>query len=322
MKRWPVCQHLECPHRRRDPTFRHPWGRLKQVELRHLQYLLAVVQERQITRAAHRIGIEQSPLSRALKDLEQEIGAPLLERTKPQLRTTPAGEALAEFARRILKEVEQAKAAARNAASGLRLQLRIGVAQIIAQPRLARLLARSRAEESQVAFHVNDSSAQELLTNLDEGLIDVALAPFAPTKGTLRSERLWSAPLAAILPPEHRLTRQRQIALQGLLSERLVLCHPEIAVVLSQVPEAHAWAADRARSLPVATLPTLLEMVAAGFGVGLTLAPQVETLRRIDITIRPFAADEPTVTTYALRRPGAPSELMTRFIARAHALAG
>lgn len=292
------------------------------MELRHLQYLLTVLQERQITRAAHRIGIEQSPLSRVLKELEKEIGAPLIERTKPQLRTTLAGEALAEHARRILKEVEHAKAAARNAASGLRFQLRIGVAQSIAQPRLARLLARSRAEEPQVAFHVSDSPAQELLTSLEEGLIEVALAPLTPIKGTLRSDRLWSTPLAAILPPEHRLTRLRQITLQGLLSERLVLCHPELGVALSQVPEAHAWAADRMRSLPVATLPTLLEMVAAGFGVGLTLAPQVETFRRIDITIRRFAADELTVATYALRQPGTPSELTARFIARAHALAG
>lgn len=170
------------------------------MELRHLQYLLAVVQERQITRAAHRIGIEQSPLSRIIRDLESEIGAPLLERTKPHLQTPPAGEALVEHARRILKEVEQAKAAARNAASGLNLQLRIGVAQSIAQPRLARLLARSRAEESSAAFQVSDSSAQELLTNMEEGLIDVALAPFAPITGELHSERVWSTSLAAILP--------------------------------------------------------------------------------------------------------------------------
>jgi DNA-binding transcriptional LysR family regulator len=284
--------------------------------------LLAVVKEGQITRAAHRVGIEQSPLSRAINDLEKEMGAPLVERTKPRLQTTPAGQALAEYARRILKEVEQAKAAARDAASGFRFQLRIGVAQSIAQPRLGRLLARSRAEESKAAFHVSDASAQELLTALEERLVDVVLAPFAPITTRLHSEPLWSTPLAAILPLEHRLTRLRQIAFHDLCSERLVLCHPELAATLGQVPEAHAWASDSTRSLPVGTLPTLIEMAAAGFGVGLTLAPQVETLRRIDVTIRPFAADEPTATTYVLRQPGAPSELMTRFIARAHALAG
>ena len=124
------------------------------------------------------------------------------------------------------------------------------------------------------------------------------------------------------MPLEHRLTRLRQITFHDLSSERLVLCHPELAAALGQVPEVQAWASDSTRSLPVGTLPTLLEMVAAGFGVGLTLAPQVETLRRIDVSIGPFAADEPTATTYVLRQPGAPSELMTRFIARAHALAG
>ena len=183
-------------------------------------------------------------------------------------------------------------------------------------------MARSRAEESKAAFHVSDSSAQELLTALEERFVDVVLAPFAPINGRLHPERLWSTPLAAILPPEHRLTRLRQIAFHDLSSERLVLCHPELAVALSQVPEVHAWASDSTRSLPVAALSTLLEMVAAGFGVGLTLAPQVETLRRIDITIRPFAADEPTASTSALRLLGAHSDLMTRFIARAHALAG
>lgn len=124
------------------------------------------------------------------------------------------------------------------------------------------------------------------------------------------------------LAAEHRLTRPHEAALQSLLREPVVLCHPDLPIALSQVPEARDWTADPSRCLPVATLPTLLEMVAAGFGVGLTLGPQVETLRRIDIAIRPFAADEPTIKTYALRLPGTPSELMARFIARAVALAG
>jgi DNA-binding transcriptional LysR family regulator len=290
------------------------------MELRHLQYLLAVIREGQITRAAHRIGIEQSPLSRAINDLEKEIGARLFERTKPRLQTTPAGEALAEHARRILQELDQAKAAARNAASGQRFQLRIGVAQSIAQPRLARLLARSRVEDAKVAFHVTDASAQELLTTLEERLIDVALAPFAPPKGNLRSERLWSTPITTILPPEHRLARMREIPLQSFLSERLVLCHPELALALNHVPEVHSWAVDRTRSLPVGSLPTLLEMVAAGFGVGLTLAPQVEALKRIDIAVRSIADGGPQVTTYAVVQPGTTSEVLTRFLARAHEL--
>jgi DNA-binding transcriptional LysR family regulator len=290
------------------------------MELRHLQYLLAVVKEGQITRAAHRIGIEQSPLSRAIGDLEKEIGAPLLKRTKPHLQITPAGQALAEHARRILKEVEQAKAAARNAASGQLFQLRIGIAQSIAQPRLARLLASSRVEDPTASFHVSDSSVEELLTSLDDALIDVVLAPFAPNKGKVRSERLWRTPLAAILPPTHRLTRSRQIPLQSILSEPVILCHPEVVLGLAQVPEVHAWTADRTRCLPVASLPTLLEMTAAAFGVGLTLAPPVETLRRIDIGVRPLSAEAPQIATYAIVQSGASSELLNRFLSRAHGL--
>ena len=67
------------------------------MELRHLHYLFAVVKEGQITRAAHRVGVEP-PLSRAINDLEKEIGAPLVERTRARLQTTPAGQTLADHA--------------------------------------------------------------------------------------------------------------------------------------------------------------------------------------------------------------------------------
>ena len=96
------------------------------LELRHLRYFVAVAEERNFSRAAERLHMAQSPLSAAIRQLEQEIGAKLLSRGSRGVTTTPAGAVLLERARRLLEGVDGAVTATRRAADGELGALRIG----------------------------------------------------------------------------------------------------------------------------------------------------------------------------------------------------
>src|SRR5437868_14805552 len=89
-----------------------------QVELRHLRYFVAVAEELHFGRASTRLGIAQPPLSQQIRQLEQELGAVLFNRTKRRLELTPAGRAFLEHTRQILPETDRAKRVARRAGRG------------------------------------------------------------------------------------------------------------------------------------------------------------------------------------------------------------
>jgi DNA-binding transcriptional LysR family regulator len=88
------------------------------VELRHLRYFIAVAEERHFTRAANRLRIAQPALSRQIRDLEQELGCPLLDRQACNVTLTASGEALLAEARKLLGEPERLKEVTKRAADG------------------------------------------------------------------------------------------------------------------------------------------------------------------------------------------------------------
>jgi DNA-binding transcriptional LysR family regulator len=286
------------------------------MELRHLRYFVALAEELHFGRAAERIGIEQSPLSRAIRQLESDLGVRLFTRTSRATRITPAGETFLVEARRILKTVSAARRATLAVATGVRGKLRIGVSESIAQPRLARLLVRCRVEQPDVEFMVLDRSERRQAIELRHGSLDVGLAPAAIFTDGLRSEPLWSSVLAVLLPPNHPLMIVRQVPIAALFREPKVLCHPELRHLLEgKISPASARGSLSFVSVP--SLPTLLEMVGAGIAVGVALSAQLDVLRRLDVLVRPLAESSPQVTTHAILRTDSPSENLNLFLLRA-----
>jgi DNA-binding transcriptional LysR family regulator len=131
------------------------------VELRHLRCFIAVAEELHFARAAARLHIEQSPLSRIIKELEYRLGVQLFERTTRRTRLTWAGKVLLEEARRVLTVVDQAKASVKSAAAGYRGRIRVALSDGIPQARLAALLAQCREEEPEVEICLSEVTFSE-----------------------------------------------------------------------------------------------------------------------------------------------------------------
>jgi DNA-binding transcriptional LysR family regulator len=289
------------------------------MELRLLRYFAVVADELHLGRAAARLGIDQSPLSRAMRDLEKVLGVALFDRTQRQTtRLTGAGQVLLVHCQRVLAAVDQAIQATHSAARGHRGQLRIAICDSLAQPRVATLLARSREEEPELEVRVVELPFSQQLKGLHNDLLDVCFALSSAVNDGLVAEQVWTDPLAVIVPARHPLLAYSQVKLADAMKFPLVLCHPDAASGCHDQIQAALDGAEMPMKVvdQVTCLGVMLTLVGAGYGIGFGIASQVQALNRPDIATRPMAGTPPMLSTYLVRRAGEPSEPMKRFISR------
>jgi Transcriptional regulator len=208
------------------------------MELRHLRYFVAVAEEQNITRAARRLNVSQPPLSRQIRDLEDELGTPLLERGQRSVRLTPAGWAFLEECYPVLRQVEQAAKAARAAGQGGCGELKLGYAPGPTQEFLPKLLRQLRGAKKAPCVELHDLTTAEMLTEVRAGRLDAALAVL-PREGEMRGlvfERLKVYPWVVVMAWEHALAKRKSIRASELAGEPLVVLsrreYPEHAEVL------------------------------------------------------------------------------------------
>ncbi len=288
------------------------------MEFRLLRYFVVVAEELHLARAADRLGIEQSPVSRAMRDLERLLGVSLFDRSARQTRLTWAGQVLLGEGRRVLASVEQAIQATRGAALGYQGYLRIAISDSLAQPRIASLLARSREEEPELEIRVFELPFLQQLKGLHTDLLDVGFALSGAVNDGLAAEAIWTDPLSVIVPARHPLLEHSHVKLADALKFPLVLCHPDSASGChDQIKAVLEGAAVTAKVVDYASsLGVMLTLVGAGYGIGFAIASQVQALNRQDIAARPLAGTPPMLSTYLLCRSGEPSEPLKRFIGR------
>jgi DNA-binding transcriptional LysR family regulator len=204
-------------------------------ELRHLRYFVAVAEELNFSRAARRLRMAQPPLSVAIRQLEQELGAELFLRSSREVKLTEAGCALLDGARRTLAEAERAMTDARRAATGELGSLRIGFswsARFETLPALGRAL---REQRPAVALLTEEMWNARMPSALRDGSIDVAVALCPEIAGELSYEPIRREDVVALLGSRHALAGEQAIPLGALAEEALVLFPRELAPRLHDV---------------------------------------------------------------------------------------
>lgn len=168
------------------------------MELHHLRCFMAVAEELHFARAAQRLHIEQSPLSRAIKELEEELGARLFERNTRNTRLTRAGQVLFEHVPRVFTAIAQARDSVHAVAAAHHDQLRVALSDHISQTRLTTLLVRSREEEPDIEIRLHEVSLAQQLRGLNEDLYDTGFSQSADVGESLIAIPAWSDPLVVI----------------------------------------------------------------------------------------------------------------------------
>jgi DNA-binding transcriptional LysR family regulator len=188
------------------------------VELRHLRYFVAVAEELNFTRAAERLHIAQQALSSAIRQLEERVGAQLVERTTRKVELTPAGVALLESARALLAGADEAVAAAREAA-GERPSLTLGVIAAVTHDKMGHALELfgERHPEANVLVRFGDPLDPTGGLRTNEADVASVYGPFDTTG--LELAHLWDDPMIAAMTPDHPLAAKDEVTVEELVEE-------------------------------------------------------------------------------------------------------
>ena len=263
------------------------------MNLRDLEYLVAIADLRSFGAAANRCFVSQPTLSGQIKKLEASLGARLFERTNKQVMPTEIGQAVVEAARRVLREAETIREIADSSRDPLSGRFRLGAFPTLSTylfPELVRKIARAMPKLRLILI---EEKTAVLLARLQSGELDAALVALPVSDGRLAARELFTDPFLLAVPPGHPLAKSKHIDPEELSQHRLMLleeghCLRDQALELCRLGGISEEPDFRATSLE-----TLRLMVKAGTGI--TLMPAIAVRgRESGIRYIPFSAPAPS----------------------------
>jgi DNA-binding transcriptional LysR family regulator len=287
------------------------------IELRHLRYFVAVAEERNFSRAAERLHMAQSPLSAAIRQLEQEIGAELLSRGSRGVTMTTAGAVLLERAHRVLEGVEGAVAATRRAAAGELGTLRIGFSWSARFATLPALAQRFAADAPDVTLVTQEMWNADMPGALRSATIDLAVSVCPERERELAYELLRRERLAALVPERHRLAHRDRVDLSDLAHEELVMFPRELAPRLHDALLAVCRRGGFEPTLSRRAFHSAGDTGTLASANGVALAPQSVTGHVPGVVALPLTEDDATLETFLVWHEAAASATAQRFLASA-----
>lgn len=242
------------------------------MELRHLRYFQAVAEELNYSRAARRLRVAQPALSRAVKEIETELGALLLERTRHYVRLTPAGVVLLHEAGFLLERWDDSLRRVRRTAAGEEGELRLGYIGPPTQPFLGRLLAEYRRRYPLVSIHLEERTPERVWEMVAKGRLSVALTRpvMAHEALGLRTELLRKERLGMVVRKDHPLAGKKHLPWSALARLPLIVLARREGMGLHDAVLAgcrQAGFTPRLAQTP-SLIGTVLSYAEAGAGVG------------------------------------------------------
>ncbi len=243
------------------------------MNIRDLQYIIAVAESRHFGRAAERCFVSQPTLSGQIKKLEDELGVAIFERTNRSVEITPVGESILVHARQVMEQVDaiqQTALASRDPLSG---PLRIGAIPTISPYLMPLILSPIKKQHPQMKLVLSEEITDMLIARLLNHEIDAALLATPVDEQGIASLPLFDEPFWIAYPRKHRFYDKERITLRDLNNENLLLLSEGHCLAQQAMDVCHIR--DRQQGemadLRAASLETLIQLVRAGSGV--TLVP-------------------------------------------------
>ena len=276
------------------------------MNLQDLRYLVAVAEHRHFGRAAEACNVSQPTLSSQIRKLEDGLGVILLERTNKRVDLTPVGSQIVQHARQALaaaREMETVASASRDPLVG---PLRLGVIPTLAPYLMPLILQPLRRAYPELIIELWEDQTRALIEGLRGHKLDAALLATAAGAPEITEIELFHEPLLAALPPDHRLAHAETVNEESIAAELMVLAEGHCLANQALVAcgqKSNALRSPLQNSMQAATLETLVNLVAAGYGATLIPALAIGSLSHREIVIRPLSGDSARTIRLA-SRPG------------------
>ncbi|MFL0180614.1 LysR substrate-binding domain-containing protein [Mycobacterium sp. SMC-15] len=284
------------------------------INTRKLRHFVVAAEELHFSRAAARVFLAQQALSRQIKELEDELGVKLFERTTRNVALTPAGEVFLEGARTVLAALDGVAAAAQQAARGVVGTLRLGYVPGAALELTAPILAEFRERHPEVTIEMREFQVSDPSAGLASRATDVAFLRLPQSTPNISTEILAVDPVVAMVSTSHRHARRKSVSVRDLLDDPITQS--------SSVDQAHHafWSLAAARTAATKvhvvrsdSITEEAQVVAAGAAIAITGAAAAHFMPLSGVRFLPID-DWPGSAIAVGWTDGEPSPLVSRFV--------
>ena len=268
------------------------------MELRTLYYFTVTAQEKNITRAAEMLNMCQPPLSRQIRNLEDELGVPLFIRGKRHLDLTPEGEVLLHRARQILELEKKAVQEITSMCSSMTGTLRLALVEGRAPYLAAKWIAGFREEYPLVRYNLWNGSSDDVLERLHKGLADLAIIARPYDNEHVDGFVVEHEPWAALIPRKHPLAQNPEgsMSLKKLVGQPLIVPSRK-----SRIQAIRQWFSEIGEEPDIlCEMSNYIDAVAlTEQGIGISIFPQTTYTPNMLVVTKPIT-EPPYQVEYAL----------------------
>jgi len=272
---------------------------MQNLELKHLRMVLSIAETGNMTRAAEKLCLSQSALSQQLKDIETRLGADLFFRARKKMILTPIGKNLLATAGRVVRLVEEAELEIARVISGEQGELKVGVQCLFCYKWLPEAIRSFQSSFPNVELVIG--MAEDLAEDLEGGRFDLVVTAAPAVEERFRYAPLFADQMVCVLPPDHPLSGQDYVRMEDFSRFNLI-SHAERGRNRFYQTVLKPRGVEPKRFLAVAAPQAMVEMVAAGLGVGIFPAWAV-ALESGRIISRPLTARGLPLTWHAVSLP-------------------
>ncbi|MBU3846290.1 MAG: DNA-binding transcriptional regulator HcaR [Candidatus Acinetobacter avistercoris] len=285
------------------------------MELRHLRYFVTVAEELNFSKAALKLYTAQPSLSQQIKDLEEDVGVRLLNRTKRKVELTEEGSVFLEQARLTLAQAEKAIAMARQVSKAKQQLLRIGFVPVAEMKVFPLVLPHLRVQNSDFKIELHSLNNTEQIRGIKKGELDITFTRENMNNDEIESKFVLREPLIFILPKDHPLAKYEKIPVKALNNVDFIIPDEEKSNTLHHIILDFAKANDIQLNIVQKADNILFNINSIGMGLGCTILPTyVAPLTMNNTVIRPLDVELPHLDLFVSYQKNSNSLAVQKFI--------